>query len=159
MDFNLDILLPKALNLKDIYLYEDLVEWGGETYRRDPPVYNWNDKLILVENSLPTIYGNFLDNYINLKDYEVLTLKGGGLSELEWAVNKDGDITETPLIEFINTSLAKISGWGLILSLDDEKIGAVKKVDNPLICSSILVEALKWEEPHGVIILNKLKSI
>ncbi len=137
MDYNLDVILPRSLNLKDIDIDEDLIEWGSEHYSRNPAVYKWRNNLKLEKCAWPVIYTRMLDDYINAAQYDALTLKGNPLSELEWVVNSGGGIHGNPVIEFINTLSANVEGWCLILSFDDEKIDIVKRVNKPLLCSDL----------------------
>lgn len=157
MDYNLDVILPRSFKLKDIDIDEDLIEWGAERYSQNPAVYKWRNNLKLERCALPVIYTRMLDDYINAAQYDALTLKGNPLSELEWVVNKGGDIHENPVMEFINTLSANVEGWCLILSFDDEKIDIVKRVNKPFLCSDNLVEALHWNQAYGLILLNNFE--
>lgn len=154
MDFNLDIVLPASWNVNDLEIDEDFIQWGEEIYPCDPPVYHWRDKLRLEKNTLPLMVEQRLNHVMACSNYHVFTCKGSSLSELEWAVNHNNDVTTHPIVEFIDTVLIHWNGWCLILSLDDEKIDRVEYVNNASIHSFILLDGLKWTKPHGVIIYN-----
>jgi len=154
MDFNLDIVLPESCHVNDLGIYESFIQWGEETYSCDPPVYHWRDKLRLEKHTLPLSIEHVLDNNIPRNNYNVFTCKGSSLFELEWAVNQNSDVKTHPIVQFIDTVLINWNGWCVILSLDDEKIDIVKKVNNAHMCSSMLLEGLKWTKPHGIAIFN-----
>ncbi|MER3193626.1 hypothetical protein ABUJ25_22885, partial [Salmonella enterica subsp. enterica serovar Orion] len=80
---------------------------GGEKIRREPPVYNWEQKLTFERILCPASYKVVLSAYINIDDYYTFALKGNTISNLEWAVNKNNDVSNDPIIEFINIVLGK----------------------------------------------------
>ncbi|EDU0978099.1 hypothetical protein DBN05_004709 [Salmonella enterica subsp. enterica serovar Anderlecht] len=79
---------------------------GGEKIRREPPVYNWEQKLTFERILCPASYKVVLSAYINIDDYYTFALKGNTISNLEWAVNKNNDVSNDPIIEFINVVLS-----------------------------------------------------
>ncbi|EQC0627451.1 hypothetical protein ACYVUY_002532 [Salmonella enterica] len=101
---------------------------GGEKIRREPPVYNWEQKLTFERIVCPASYKVVLSAYINIDDYYTFALKGNTISNLEWAVNKNNDVSNDPIIEFINIVLGKINKWAIISSIDDEKLSIISDI-------------------------------
>lgn len=155
MDICLDILLPKSLDFNSFDIEESFAEWGGEKIRREPPVYNWEQKLTFERILCPAPYKVVLSAYINIDDYYTFALKGNAISNLEWEVNKNNDVSNDPIIEFINVVLGKINKWSIISSIDDEKLSIISDSSDITNCCNLLMDSLKWENPYGILIVKQ----
>ena len=101
MDYVLDIVIPRK-ELETVKLNERLIEWGDGIYSCDPPQYI-SDPGIIFEQIEDVQYFNKIIGEELTADSIVLHLKSDILSDLEYAVNNHGSVTEeNVLLNFLN---------------------------------------------------------
>ena len=153
MDYVLNILIPKN-ELETVNLKEELIEWGGNLYSCDPPLYITDSDIVFerIEDVryFYEIVGEKLTN-----DIIALNLKSNILFELEYAVNNDVALLgKNTLFVFLN-KLFKLSEFYIILVREDEKVKERYRIVAKEEISIRLSDSLRWSNPKDVLLFKK----
>ncbi len=153
MDYVLNILIPKN-ELETVNLKEELIEWGGNLYSCDPPLYITDSDIVFEQiedvRYFYEIVGEKLTN-----DIIALNLKSNILFELEYAVNNDVALLgKNTLFVFLN-KLFKLSEFYIILVREDEKVKERYRIVAKEEISIRLSDSLRWSNPKDVLLFKK----
>ncbi|MEQ6970947.1 hypothetical protein [Pectobacterium polaris] len=155
MDISFEIFLPKNIDFKVLGWEEIYIEWGEEKYSHDPKLYKWNNLISFENNSGIQCYERILGKHICLSDYFLYTLKGRGISELEWCVNKKIDEKNNPMRLFFNDFLNEIKCWTALTLVDGDQFDEIYEIDNNTDAFSIIKKSLDWNCPKGIALIKK----
>lgn len=156
MDYVLDIVIPRK-ELETVKLNERLIEWGDGIYSCDPPQYI-SDPGIIFEQIEDVQYFNKIIGEELTADSIVLHLKSDILSDLEYAVNNHGSVSEeNALLNFLNR-LTGLSQFYLLMVREDEKVKERYRISSEEEIRIRLSDSLKWSDPKDVLLYKKKES-
>lgn len=154
MDFSFDLFLPKNVDCNNAGLKEVYVEWGGVKYPQVPAVFTWDDNIFFEKYSDAVSWCKLPGLHLQLTDYNVYSLKGNSLSELEWQVNNGLDIETNTLYAFAKAILSGLEHWVILTMIDWDDFSEIHNVENGDQAIAHLLESLKWESPKGIAVIK-----
>ena len=152
MDCILDILLKKS-EMNKLNLSEVLVTWGGERFHQDPPKFISDSGLLFTESTDKEYYRKLIGNYKDIDDLLVLHFDDA-LLDLEFAVNREGDVWNNKIMIFLSQML-ELETFIILLIRDEEEIDEFYKIRSKDELESLLCNSLSWETPKGILITNR----
>ena len=156
MDIILDVLIP-AVDFYKLKLLENIVEWGGERFSKDPPEYIFYSSVFFRKGICSNYYQNIIGDELNTSDYVVLTLEGESLSELEHSINSGYvDKNRSELVSFINELYSTINRFFIIMLLNEEQIDDKYQITNADDAVNVILNSLDWNCPRGLVISAKM---
>lgn len=151
MDFTLDIIIPK-LEINNLDLTEDLIEWGGTVFSQEPPRYKSSTNLVFEQFVDLKYYSNLLGDELNVETYIALGLKGEHLLDLKFIVNNQIEkIKDNPLLIFL-TVLIRLNQFYIFLLRDDEGISKKYEVNKKEELIEIICNSLKYSTLEDVLV-------
>lgn len=154
-EFNISL---KPENLIKAQIQEKLVEWGGEFYSQEPPLYDYNNSLIFDEfpdnNYFKKYYGKLIDKDFDIDKYRTFRLLGEHLSEIERAINLGNfDISNSEFYKFM-INVGKLNDYAIFLIRDEEEVDVCYKLNINDELIKIFCNCLKWDSPKGALIIK-----
>ena len=149
----LDIVIPKD-EMEKADLVEQLVEWGGERFSREPARYI--GKKALVFEQVPTLeYHWLLGHDLDAQKYSALIYQGEEVEELEYLANSpEGDLKSRLLFVFLE-NLITLSSYYIFLRREDEVIKEQYEIETAEELRSVLCESLSWTMPKDILIVKE----
>ena len=152
MNFILDILIPeKQVRLAN--LSEVLVEWGEETFSKEPPEFSFESQLIFDQNRDSEYYGKMLG--ARKKDYIALTLQGDELADLALAINRQRENLEKNVLMRFLLGLLNLDYFYILLLKEEEELDRYYQVKNKTELLQAVCQGLNWESPQGILITKR----
>lgn len=148
MEYCFDILVPRVVLVGG--LYESFVSWGGAQYSQEPRVFGFEGKVVFKQQPIPPHIKKLLCSYLDVSDWECLSLQGEALALWEEVVN-DNSKMEVPLRNFLLNYLSILDDWALVCELNCDEIDGVYKLGVDEVVKK-MDEILCWkQEPEGFI--------
>ena len=160
MLFYFDISIKRE-DLEKAKIHEQLVEWGGELYTQDPPLYEY-DGILIFEESLnnsyyKNYYGEFIGSDFDIDKYRTFHLKGKYMSEIEVLVNRDiSNLTNHVLCKFL-IDLSELDEFAIFLIRDEEEMEERYRINTSKELIRTFCNCFNWDNPKGALI-TKLKK-
>ena len=149
MDLIFDVLVPSA-DFDKIMLVEELVEWGGKKYSREPQKYLFTSSVYFHKDACASYYQEMLDQVLDINECVALTLEGESLFNLKFSVNNGGvDNNSCELISFIYRLFASLERFAIAILLHEEQIDVKYQTANADDAIKIIVKSLDWTCPYG----------
>lgn len=148
MEYCFDILVPRVALVGG--LYESFVSWGGAQYSQEPRVFGFEGEVVFKQQSIPLHIKKLLCSYLDVSDWECLSLQGEALTFWEKVVNDNSGL-EVPLRNFLLGYLSAFDKWVLVCELNCDEIDGVYRLKVGEVVKK-MDEILCWkQEPEGFI--------
>lgn len=157
MDLILDILISKN-DVNKLNIEEMLVEWGDETFSRNPKEFRFQSSVFFQECENEDYYKKIIGKEIDQYNFMALTLQGENLMDLEFMVNRNDDYNseDSEIVSLIYELYKTLDTFCIILLLNEEQIDERYLLNDVEQAVDIFSKSLNWESPKGIIISKGL---
>ena len=109
--------------------------------------------MLFTESTDKEYYRKLIGNYKDIDDLLVLHFDDA-LLDLEFAVNREGDVWNNKIMIFLSQML-ELETFIILLIRDEEEIDEFYKIRSKDELESLLCNSLSWETPKGILITNR----